>query len=114
MKLILILEDEYFLAEDCAQEVVRAGMHVLGPFHNRESALEALSSRHPDGAIIDVNLAGQSALIVAELLQSRGVPFAFYTGYDVTSLPGRFHGVPSVRKPSSPEIAVQKLVDCMK
>ena len=30
-KRILIVEDEYYLAEDCAQEIVRQGMQVMGP-----------------------------------------------------------------------------------
>jgi hypothetical protein len=35
-KRILTMEDEFYLREDCAQEVVRHGMQVIGPVTNAE------------------------------------------------------------------------------
>jgi len=43
-------------------------------------AQELVGEGQLDGAILDVNLAGQNSYLVARALQKRGVPFAFATG----------------------------------
>jgi two-component SAPR family response regulator len=111
---ILILEDEYFLADDCAKAVARCGMQVIGPFADAANALQALKGNHPDGAIIDINLRGVMAYPVADVLQDRSVPFVFYTGYVELNLPKRFANVIRVAKPESPGIAVRELLKCIK
>ena len=41
---------------------------------------DLVSDAQLDGAILDVNLAGENSYLVASALQERGVPFAFATG----------------------------------
>src|SRR5262249_4789164 len=82
LRRILILEDEYFLAEDCAQEIVRRGMEVIGPFGTVEPALQALADEPPDGAIVDLKTQEGMAFEVVEALRDRGTPFVIYSGYD--------------------------------
>jgi ActR/RegA family two-component response regulator len=80
-KRILILEDEFYLADDCAQEVVRHGMQVIGPVFNAEHALQALARDGPEGAVIDLNLKERLAFDVVQALKDRAVPFVVFTGY---------------------------------
>lgn len=52
-----------------------------------------------DIAILDVNLAGQPVFPVAEVLEARGVPFAFATGYGAGGLPDEWRNRPTLQKP---------------
>lgn len=99
-KRILLVEDEYLVAEDMAYELRRLGFEVLGPIANVALALR-LVDREPviDGAVLDVNLNGESSYDVADALLARDVPFAFMTGYDENSLPARFAAVARFNKP---------------
>jgi hypothetical protein len=51
-----------------------------------------------DGALLDVNIAGEPVYPVAEALAARGVPFAFTTGYGQIA-DRRFQTAPILGKP---------------
>ena len=53
----------------------------------------------PDGAILDLNLGGEPAYSVADVLLTRGVPVVFTTGYDASTLPERFAHILRCEKP---------------
>jgi DNA-binding response OmpR family regulator len=97
---ILVVEDEYMLADELRTELANAGAVVLGPVGTVEDALSLIGKEpHIDGAILDVNLRGQAAYPVAEKLAARGVPFVFATGYDASVIPNRFADVVRCEKP---------------
>lgn len=97
---ILVVEDEYLLADELAQELMDAGADVLGPVPTIEAALAVLDEEAaPDGAVLDVNLGGVPAFALADTLIERGVPLIFTTGYDPNTLPARFANVPKCGKP---------------
>ncbi|MGU3362955.1 response regulator [Methylobacterium sp. M6A4_1b] len=78
---VLVVEDEYFLADELDQALEEAGATVLGPAPSVRAALDLLESGPaPDVATVDVNLGGEMAYPVAEALLARGVPFLFTTG----------------------------------
>ncbi len=84
---VLIVEDEALigmLIEDCLEE---AGMQVVGPVVTVQDALSLLQDRKPDAAVLDLNLAGESAVPVAEALMALGVPFIVATGYGAEGVP---------------------------
>jgi DNA-binding response OmpR family regulator len=97
---ILVVEDEYLLADDLYHTLTDAGAEVLGPIASVEDAT-AFIAREPsiDAAVLDVNLRGEMVFPVADALRERGVPFAFATGYDEWALPERFAKAPRVEKP---------------
>ncbi|EYD76939.1 putative response regulator receiver (CheY-like protein) [Rubellimicrobium mesophilum DSM 19309] len=97
---ILVVEDEYLLADDLRRDLEAAGARVLGPVASVPEALELIEEAgRVDAAILDVNLAGRMVFPVAEVLSRRGVPFVFATGYERWALPEAFARVPRCDKP---------------
>lgn len=107
---ILVVEDELMigmLIEDILKE---AGCEVVGPMPRVSPALHAASTEERlDGAVLDINLAGEMVSPVADRLTERGVPFVFLTGYGWHMLPERFHSRPLVTKPCRQDLLVATL-----
>ena len=100
---VLIVEDEYFLADDMAQALEKLGAQVVGPVPTTGAALELLSDKPVDAAILDINLKGQMVFPVADTLREQGVPFVFATGYEENAVPEDYRDVPRWEKPFRPE-----------
>jgi DNA-binding response OmpR family regulator len=97
---ILVVEDEYWLADELCTELTEAGAIVIGPAASVADALALIESAdHLDGAVLDVNLRGVMGFPVADLLAQRGVRFVFATGYDDDAIPSRFSGTTRYQKP---------------
>lgn len=97
---ILVVEDEYLLADELRSELGDAGATVLGPVGDIEGALDVIRSEQLiDGGILDVNLSGEMVFPAADMLIERGVPFVFTTGYDESVIPSRFAHVVRCEKP---------------
>ena len=97
---ILVVEDEFFIADELDKELSDAGAFVLGPVGSVADALTFLESDQAiDLALLDVNLRGERIFGVADGLRARGVPFAFATGYDGDALPQGYEDVPRLTKP---------------
>ena len=105
---VLVVEDEYYLADDLRRVLLRLGAEVLGPLATEVAALEMLSgTERVDFAVLDINLRGTLAFGVADALAARGVPFVFATGYDASAVPDRHRGVPFWKKPFHPRDLVR-------
>lgn len=97
---VLIVEDEYLIAQEMVCLFSAAGAEVVGPVATVQGALELVEkAERLDGAVIDINLRGEMAYPVADALVKRGVPVVFATGYDVNALPARYDGLPACEKP---------------
>ena len=97
---LLILEDEFLIALDVEQALQeKTDMEV----HSAASITEAvdLISRFAiDMAILDVNIAGETSLSIAESLSEKHIPFVFTTGCEKESaVIARFPNVPVLKKP---------------
>ncbi|MBB5866448.1 response regulator [Xanthomonas sp. 3058] len=100
---ILVVEDDYLLAESLSDLLTEAGVRVIGPVGNVPEALSLVASGYAlDGALLDVNVRGQLVFPVADALIARGVPFSFCSGYDRCALPPRFAHLSYCMKPSNP------------
>ena len=105
---VLIVEDEYYLADDARSALSDVSAEVLGPVATVNEARALIEADLAiDGVLLDVNLRGELAFEVADTLQSRGIPFAFVTGYDRVALPERFAGTARFQKP----VNSQKLIN---
>lgn len=97
---ILVVEDEYLVAQDLVEDLRSLGAEVLGPVPSVKKAMAALDeSPRLDGAILDVNLQGDMIFPVADRLAARDVPFVFTTGYGEGVIPERYAAVPRCEKP---------------
>lgn len=97
---ILVVEDEYFLADDIGNALRMLGAEIAGPVGHIEDAMAML--RGPgvlDGAVLDVNIRTELIFPIARELRARDVPFVFTTGYDKISIKPEFHDVPLWEKP---------------
>jgi CheY-like chemotaxis protein len=84
---ILVVEDEYVVARDIAEELERAGAEVVGPVATPDSALRLVDREgRLDAAVLDVKLNGGAVYAVAEALRQRGVPFILATAYEREAL----------------------------
>ena len=97
---VLVVEDEYLLAEDLREVLEHHGAKVLGPVATVAEGL-ALIQREPapDLAIVDINLQGEWVYPLADVLRARGLPFLFATGYDAQAIPAAYAEVPRAEKP---------------
>ncbi len=99
-RVVLIVEDEFYLADDLASALTNVGAKVLGPFGRAEEARRLLERGEPvDLAILDIGLVGDRVFPVADLLRARKAPFLFATGYDPEIIPEQFARAPRLEKP---------------
>jgi len=109
---ILIVEDNFLLAETVAEVLEGAGARIVGPFVTMVEALERLTELTAiDGALLDIGLDGLDSYPLAEALQTTGIPFMFLTGVERHDLPQQFARTPHMLKPFSDEKLIRRLVE---
>lgn len=109
-KRILVVEDEFWIAEDIAYEIRMLGLDVIGPVESVETALRVIAENGEiDGALLDINVGGELAYPIADALLARGVPLAFTTGYDDANVPDRYSAVARYSKPVTRSVLQQAI-----
>jgi two-component sensor histidine kinase len=99
---VLVVEDDTLIGLDMAESLAALGVTVVGPVAEIGPAIELVRQNQLNAALLDVNLGEERVYPVADYLARRGVPFAFLTGYDVSSVvPARFRTAPALQKPVS-------------
>jgi CheY-like chemotaxis protein len=100
---VLLVEDEAMIAmlvedtlEDLGHDLARVATRL-------EEALTAARSETIDVAILDLNLGGVLTYPVADVLQARGIPFIFATGYGSSGLKEAYSELPTLQKPFNQE-----------
>lgn len=96
---LLVVEDELLVSMLLKDILSDLGAEVAGPYGCLSDGLAAARADRFDGAILDFNLAGESAEPLADLMLARGVPFVFITGYQRDSIDRRYANVPLLPKP---------------
>ena len=99
-KRVLVVEDEYFIADDLRSVLEARGAEVVGPVGRLADAFVVLArNTRLDAAILDIDLHGETAYALADLLRARGVAFCFATGYGAQAIPDAYADVPRCEKP---------------
>ena len=98
MARILLVDDEPLITAITEEWLLDLGHAVVGPATDLASALR-LADSGVDAAIIDVSLGREKGYPLAELLQARGVPFVFATGYGKEGLEPEWRGSETLAKP---------------
>src|SRR5476651_2125315 len=112
-KQLLMVEDEFLVGMMAKRLLESMGAAVLGPYARLADGIAAAKTERFDGALLDLNLAGESAEPLADLLAARGVPFVFLTGYQRDSIDRRYANVPVLQKPIEAESLERVLVSLL-
>jgi DNA-binding response OmpR family regulator len=97
---ILVVEDEYFLADDIVQALTALGARIVGPYGDLDEATNVVNRDIAiDAAIVDINLHNEMVFPLARMLRSRKVPLVFTTGYDRSAVEPEFQDVRIWGKP---------------
>jgi PAS domain S-box-containing protein len=96
---VLVVEDEALVAMMMRDALHELGFNVVGPCGKIAESIAAVERNEIHAAILDVNLGDEQVYPVAELLQARGIPFAFVTGYGIESIESRYRQMPILQKP---------------
>ncbi|MBM7115100.1 hypothetical protein [Archangium primigenium] len=99
-RVLLVVEDEYLVVLELAEELERRGATMLGPVPDVRRALRLLEgTARLDGALLDIRLWDGLVYPVAEALRARAIPFVFVSGFEPEFIPERFRDVPLCTKP---------------
>jgi DNA-binding response OmpR family regulator len=97
--LVLVVEDDFFIAEEICTALRKRGAMVIGPAADVEHGRQLMARQTLDCAVLDVNLHGEHVFQLAGELQARGVRSIFATGYDASFLPLAFRDSVYLQKP---------------
>lgn len=107
---ILVVEDEYMIADEVAEALETAGAEVVGPVGQVGAALDlARVEGRLDGALLDVSLNGEMVWPVLDALAERGVPVVLATGYDASTVPPAYAHIPRCEKPAEMRVVLRAL-----
>jgi DNA-binding response OmpR family regulator len=97
---ILVAEDNLLVADLICEGLESFGCIAVGPVVRVQAALDLAAVESLDGALLDVNLAGEFSFPVATALGARNVPVVFLTGYDDAAMfPPELQSMPRIAKP---------------
>jgi CheY-like chemotaxis protein len=96
---VLFVEDEAIVSMLIEDMLLDLGVKVVGPASKLDEALALARHADVEAAVLDINVGGQLTYSVAEVLQARGIPVIFSTGYGASALPERFRDTLTLHKP---------------
>lgn len=105
---VLVVEDDALLAMTVELTLASEGCVVVGPASTLTDTIRLAAGDSIDVAILDVNLRGRSIFPVIEVLEERGIPYLFTTGYE--NLEAAPADAPILRKPFTREELVRALL----
>jgi DNA-binding NtrC family response regulator len=106
---VLIVEDEFLIADDLVRSLKNAGGVPVGPVGTLEEAEELVRDQEVDAAIVDLNLRGTMAFDFVKRLAAADLPCLIVSGYGPDALPESISGLSRLEKPVSPASVVQAL-----
>lgn len=99
---IVIIEDDYYQAQDCRHMLEGAGAQVVSSSATIPDLSALLGEGPIDVVLIDINLGHGLSFDFARELKARAIPFVFLTGYDAAMLPADLAGSDYLTKPADP------------
>ena len=108
---VLVIEDEYVVAEAIERTLTRAGAIVLGPVPSVDQAMALLDrGGRIDSAVLDINLGEQKVYPVVDRLLALGVHCVFATGNDIADVPSTYKDIARLEKP----VDISSIIDVLK
>jgi DNA-binding response OmpR family regulator len=106
---ILVVEDEWIIADQIAGALEEAGYDVVGPIGRLREAMALLADTSINAAIIDINVHGDRSFDLAAELGRLAIPYALLSGYSRGDLPFSLSLAPLLQKP----VDAAKLRSCV-
>ncbi len=79
---VLLVEDTWIVAQSYAGLLEPLGVNVIGPTATLAAAHGLLDDGTIDAALVDINLKGETAYELIDLLCERHIPVIVVTGYE--------------------------------
>ena len=98
-KRILLVEDSPVVAPFTVDVLEELGCEVVGPAPNMASAREFVEEGAFDAALMDVHIRGERIFGLCEMLEAKGLPFVFTSGYADWQMPEKWQERPRLQKP---------------
>jgi CheY-like chemotaxis protein len=96
---VLVVEDVGMVAMAVKAMLEAIGCVVVGMPARLPEAENMARYETFDGVLLDLNLGGQYAFSVADILRERDIPFIIISGYDAGQFRPDLAGVPQLQKP---------------
>jgi two-component SAPR family response regulator len=106
---ILVVEDEYFIAEELSGLLADYGAQVIGPVSDQKKAISLLSQITIDCALLDIDVNGRAVFPLIQELRDRNVPWIYVTGYSEALVPEELHGHAHLEKPVASDALVASI-----
>lgn len=98
-KRILVVEDEALIAMNLEDALTDLGHEVVGIAGRMDDALALAREVELDFAVLDITIADGRSFAIADVLQERGIPFVFASGYGSEGLADGYKDASVLRKP---------------
>jgi DNA-binding NarL/FixJ family response regulator len=106
---VLIVEDEFFIADDLARAIRSSGGSPVGPVSTIREAEDMVRRSPVDAAIVDLNLRGEMASEFIRKLAATGRPCLIVSGYGEDAVPESVSAISRLEKPVSPAVVIETL-----
>jgi DNA-binding response OmpR family regulator len=108
---ILVVEDDYLVAQIVIDYLEEAGATVSGPIGVVDEVIAFIEANEGkfEGVVLDVNLHGKKTYSVADALSEKKIAFVFTTGYGIEALAEDYRVYPRCEKPFNEHVLVSTL-----
>lgn len=107
---VLVVEDDFLVAEDFAAMLREAGAEVIGPAESLPQAIRlAQQCDALDCALLDIDLQGVDCFPLARELRTAAIPMMFLTGLGCDTIPEEFVDIMCIAKPTGAGRVVEEL-----
>jgi|SRR5580704_9151641 CheY-like chemotaxis protein len=96
---VFLVEDEPLIGMMLADMIEQLGHRVVAEASNIQVGQTLAQSANYDLALLDINIGGHCIDPVAEIIDRRGLPFLFVSGYGSGGRPEQFSDRPLLQKP---------------
>jgi CheY-like chemotaxis protein len=96
---VFLVEDEVLIGMLLTDMIEQLGHRVVAEAANIQDGQTLAQTANYDLAVLDINIGGHRIDPVAEIIDRRGLPFLFVSGYGSGGRPEQFSDRPLLQKP---------------
>ena len=96
---ILVVEDSPVVGPFTADMLQELGCEVVGTAPNMAAARQLVEAGGFDAALMDIHIRGERVFPLCEILDAKGIPFVFTSGYADWHMAEKWNDRPRLQKP---------------